>query len=137
MDRASDLGLRHRREPRRADMGTQAVARRLSAIPQGDRGEAVVLELEPEGTMRSAAVPAIGSSWRWFALLALVVALVAAGVLFGMAAILLVGCMVAGVGITYLSGIALNLEERLAFGTVLGALAGSVAAFALSLAAGG
>src|SRR5260370_17507780 len=111
MDRASDLGLRHRREPRRADMGTQAVARRLSAIPQGDRGEAVVLELEPEGTMRSAAVPAIGSSWRWFALLALVVALVAPGVLFGLAPILLLGCMAAGFGLTYLTLTPLPLHD--------------------------
>src|SRR5260370_15992501 len=83
--------------------------------------------------MRTAAGPAICSAWRWFSLLALVVALVAAGVLFGMAAILLVGCMVAGFGITYLSRIALNLEERLAFGTVLGAMAVSLVSFGLSM----
>ncbi len=86
-----------------------------------------------EGTVRSAAVPAIGSSGRWFALLALVVLLAAAGLLLGTAAILLVGCVAAGFGITYLSGIALNLEERLAFGTVLGAMAVSLASFVVSM----
>jgi hypothetical protein len=86
-----------------------------------------------EGTVRSAAVPAIGSSGRWFALLAVVFLLAAASLLFGAAALLLVGCVAAGFGITYLSGIALNLEERLAFGTVLGAMAVSVASFVLSM----
>ena len=48
-------------------------------------------------------------------------------------AILLVGCVVAGFGLTYLSGLALNLEERLVFGTVLGAMAVSVATFVISM----
>jgi hypothetical protein len=47
--------------------------------------------------------------------------------------ILLAGCVLAGFGITYLSGIALNLEERLAFGTVLGAMAFAAADFVPSL----
>jgi len=38
--------------------------------------------------------------------------------------------VVAGFGITYASGIALNLEERIAFGAVLGAMAVSLATFA-------
>ncbi|HAC44909.1 MAG TPA: hypothetical protein DCF65_02465, partial [Chloroflexi bacterium] len=59
--------------------------------------------------------------------------LAAAGFLFGAVAILLVGCVAAGFGVTYLSEIALNLEERLAFGTVLGAMAVSVASFVLSM----
>jgi hypothetical protein len=86
-----------------------------------------------EGTARSAPVPAIGSSGRWLALGALVLVLAAAGFLFGAVAILLVGCVAAGFGVTYLSEIALNLEERLAFGTVLGAMAVSVASFVLSM----
>jgi hypothetical protein len=85
-----------------------------------------------EGAARSVAVRAIGWSGLWLALGALVLVLVA-GVLFGGAAILLVGCVVAGFGITYLSGMALNFEERLAFGTVLGAMAVSVVSFLLSM----
>jgi hypothetical protein len=54
-------------------------------------------------------------------------------VLIGAPAILLVGCVAAGFGITYLSGVALNLEERLAFGTVLGSMAVAAASFALSM----
>ena len=42
--------------------------------------------------------------------------------------------MVAGFGLTYLTGIALSLEERIVFGTVLGAMAVAVSSFALSLA---
>lgn len=48
--------------------------------------------------------------------------------------ILLAGCVAAGFGITYLSGVGLNLEERLAFGIVLGAMAVSAASFVLSMA---
>ena len=43
--------------------------------------------------------------------------------------------MAAGFGITYLTGIALNLEERVAFGAVLGAIAVTAASFVLSLVA--
>jgi hypothetical protein len=49
--------------------------------------------------------------------------------------ILLAACVVAGFGITYLSGIALNLEERLAFGAVFGAMAFAAVCFVLSLIA--
>jgi hypothetical protein len=55
--------------------------------------------------------------------------------LVGPPSIVLVGCVVAGFGITYLSAIALTLEERLVFGTVLGAMAFSAVAFALSMVA--
>ncbi|MGH7762913.1 MAG: hypothetical protein ACREOM_00665 [Candidatus Dormibacteraceae bacterium] len=41
---------------------------------------------------------------------------------------------VAGFGITYLSGVALNLEERIAFGTVLGAMIAAASTFLISLA---
>ena len=48
--------------------------------------------------------------------------------------LLLAGCVIAGFGITYLSHVALNMEERIAFGTVLGAMAVSVVSFVLSMA---
>jgi len=53
--------------------------------------------------------------------------------LIGSPAIVLAACVVAGFGITYLSGVDLNLEERLAFGTVLGAMAVAAASFIVSL----
>ena len=53
--------------------------------------------------------------------------------LVGRPAIVLAGCVVAGFGITYLSGVDLKLEERLAFGTVLGAMAVAAASFVVSM----
>ena len=53
--------------------------------------------------------------------------------LIGAPAIVLAGCVAAGFGITYLSGVDLNLEERLAFGTVLGAMAVAAASFIVSM----
>jgi hypothetical protein len=85
-----------------------------------------------EGAARAVAVRPIGWSGAWLGLGALILVL-AAALLFGAAAILLVGCVAAGFGITYLSGIALNFEERLAFGTVMGAMAVSVVSFVLSM----
>ena len=48
--------------------------------------------------------------------------------------LLLAACLVAGFGITYLSQVELNLEERIAFGTVLGAMAVATVSFVLSMA---
>jgi hypothetical protein len=48
--------------------------------------------------------------------------------------IFLAGCVVSGFGITYLTGIALSFEERVAFGAVLGAMAVAVPSFILSMA---
>jgi len=48
--------------------------------------------------------------------------------------LLLAACVVAGFGITYLSQVELNLEERIAFGTVLGAMAVATVSFILSMA---
>ena len=48
---------------------------------------------------------------------------------------LLAACVIAGFGITYLSQVELNLEERIAFGTVLGAMAVAAVSFVLSMAA--
>jgi hypothetical protein len=53
--------------------------------------------------------------------------------LLGAPAILLVGCLVGGFGITYLSGADLKLEERVAFGTVLGAMAVAATTFMISM----
>ena len=44
--------------------------------------------------------------------------------------------VVAGFGLTYLTGIGLHLEERIAFGAVLGAMAVTATSFVLSLAVG-
>jgi hypothetical protein len=57
----------------------------------------------------------------------------AAAVLLELApAVFLAACVAVGFGITYLSGIELNLEERIAFGAVLGAMAVAAATFLLS-----
>jgi hypothetical protein len=52
-----------------------------------------------------------------------------------LAAVLLLACVAAGFGITYLSGVALKVEERVVFGAVLGAVAVCVAGFALAIVA--
>jgi hypothetical protein len=56
--------------------------------------------------------------------------------LAGWAAAPLAGAVLAGAGLTYLSGLALTLEERLAYGAVLGALALATADLLLALAFG-
>jgi hypothetical protein len=69
---------------------------------------------------------------RWaLGLIGLGLLVVVAG-LTGWAALTLAGCVVAGTGLTYLSGLPLTLEERLAFGTVFGAMAVAVADFLLA-----
>jgi hypothetical protein len=47
----------------------------------------------------------------------------------------LAACAAAGFGITYLAGVALNLEERIAFGVVLGAMGVTAGSFVASLVA--
>jgi hypothetical protein len=86
-----------------------------------------------EGAARPAAVAAAGPTGRLLIAGAALVVLVGVALLFGAAALLLLGCVVAGFGITYMSGVALNFEERLFFGAVLGAMAVSLATFALSM----
>ncbi|HET7467443.1 MAG TPA: hypothetical protein VFL29_12330 [Candidatus Dormibacteraeota bacterium] len=49
--------------------------------------------------------------------------------------LLIAACLIAGFGITFLSTVDLNLEERIAFGTVLGAMAVASVSFVLSMAA--
>ncbi|HEV2217391.1 MAG TPA: hypothetical protein VGV88_07440 [Candidatus Dormibacteraeota bacterium] len=48
--------------------------------------------------------------------------------------LLLAACVIAGFGVTYLSQVRLNLEERIVFGTVLGAMAIATVSFILSMA---
>jgi len=52
----------------------------------------------------------------------------------GLPVVLLLACVAAGFGITYLSGAALKLEERIVFGTVFGAGAICLAGFVLAMA---
>jgi hypothetical protein len=94
----------------------------------------VVLELMAgERAVRQVSVATAAPAAPVVAAVAALLILVLLFVLVGASAILLFGCVVAGVGITYLSGVALNLEERLAFGTVLGAMAVASATFLLSM----
>jgi hypothetical protein len=73
---------------------------------------------------------------RWIGAGALAIGLVVVGWLTGPPALVLAGSVVAGVGLTYLSGLALTLEERLAYGTVVGAVVLTMADFLLALAFG-
>lgn len=54
------------------------------------------------------------------------------GVRTGWPGLLLLACVLGGYGLTYLSGIELVVEERLAFGTVVGAMAVAVIGFAIA-----
>ena len=76
-----------------------------------------------ERAVRGVSVAAAGPLAPVVAAGAVLLVLLLLFALVGASAILLLGCVVAGFGITYLSGVALNLEERLAFGTVIGAMA--------------
>ena len=66
----------------------------------------------------------------------LAVGLVVVLALTGWAGIALLVCVGAGAGMTYLSGLALTLEERLAYGTVVGAVVVTIADFLLASAFG-
>jgi hypothetical protein len=71
--------------------------------------------------------------WPLIGIVVAIAAALALVLLIGPPVIVLVTCVASGFGITYLSGIALNFEERLAFGTVLGAVVFCVISFLLSL----
>jgi hypothetical protein len=62
--------------------------------------------------------------------------LVVLWLLLGPALLLLAACVIAGYGLTHLFGLPLLFEERLAFGTVLGAITVTMAAFVAALAWG-
>jgi hypothetical protein len=86
-----------------------------------------------DGVVRPVTVPAGRPATTLVGAAAALVVLFLLGVLLGAPAILLVGCVLAGVGITYLSGAQLNFEERLAFGAVLGPMAVAAGSFLLSM----
>jgi hypothetical protein len=73
---------------------------------------------------------------RWLGLVLLGVGLVVVLASTGWAAVTLVGCVVVGFGLTYFCGLPLTLEERLAYGTVVGAVAVTTAEFLLAVAIG-
>ena len=56
--------------------------------------------------------------------------------LTGWAAVLLLGCVAAGWGLTYLTGLPLTLEERLSYGTVIGSVVVATTVFSLAMALG-
>ena len=83
---------------------------------------------------------ATGTAWRvgrWtgLALAGLGVLVIVAG-LTGWSAVPLLGCVVVGWGLTYLSGLPLTLEERLAYGTVIGGVAVAMIVFLLAMILG-
>ena len=88
-----------------------------------------------ETVARPATLPAEWPVVPLAAAAALLALLLLLYLLIGAPTIVLVGCVVAGFGITYLSGVDLSLEERLAFGTVLGAMAVATASFTVSMLA--
>ncbi|HKF75564.1 MAG TPA: hypothetical protein VKF59_05435 [Candidatus Dormibacteraeota bacterium] len=73
---------------------------------------------------------------RWVAAGAGLLVLVLIAGLTGWAALPLVVCVVSGAGLTYLSGLPLTVEERLAYGTVVGAAVLATLDFLLALVAG-
>src|SRR5258708_2617844 len=91
--------------------------------------------MEAETAVRPTSLPAARLVAPLAAAAAALVILAVAFFLVGGPAVVLAGCVVAGFGITYLSGSNLNLEERLAFGTVLGAMAVAAAGFIVSMLA--
>ncbi len=90
-------------------------------MAEGTAGQAVALE-------RRSPLPLLAGG-------AVVAGAAVLAFLIGPPSIVLAGCVVAGFGITHLSAIALTLEERLVFGTVLGAMAFSIIAFVMSMLA--
>jgi hypothetical protein len=86
-----------------------------------------------ETAVRPASVKADRATVPFVAAAAALTLLLLVFLLLGGPAIVLAGGVVAGFGITYLCGADLNLEERLAFGTVLGAMAVAAASFVLSM----
>jgi hypothetical protein len=86
-----------------------------------------------------AARPAFLSAWppaRVAVLAAAALSLVGAAALTGWALVVLAGCVVVGAGLSWLSGLPLKLEERLAFGAIIGPVAFTMALLLLSLAFG-
>ena len=64
------------------------------------------------------------------------VAAVAIGLMGAAVTAYLAGCVVVGVGLTYLAGVELSLEERVAYGAVVGAMAATACGFVIAIALG-
>ena len=73
---------------------------------------------------------------RWLGIGVLGSGLVVVALLTGWAALALLVCVASGAGLTYLAGVPLTLEERLAYGTVVGAVAITTGDFLLASALG-
>src|SRR5262249_13605252 len=97
------------------------------------RGQDVAADLDLTAARPGAPASDAG---RWLGLALLGLGAVVVVALTGWAAVALVGCVVVGAGLTYLSGLPLTLEERLAYGTVVGAVAVTAAVFLLASAIG-
>jgi hypothetical protein len=80
-------------------------------------------------TATPASAPNVG---RWVGAGLLGAGLVVVFALTGWPALALVACVAAGAGLTYLSGLPLTLEERLAYGTVVGGVVVTMAVFLLA-----
>ncbi|MBO0683943.1 MAG: hypothetical protein J2P45_12350, partial [Candidatus Dormibacteraeota bacterium] len=77
--------------------------------------------------------PARPNTAAWAAAAVVVAVLAALMVLLGGAFAVLAGCVVCGTGLTYLSGLDLRVEERLAYGSVVGAVVFSALGFLLAM----
>jgi len=84
----------------------------------------------------TARAPAAATAGRWVGVVLIGLGPLVVVALTGGAALTLVGCVAAGAGLTYLSGLPLTIEERVAYGTVVGAVVVSMADFLLALAVG-
>jgi hypothetical protein len=96
----------------------------------------VVLEVDLVAD-RQAVAGWAGRHWRLLVLGGLVGLLVVLPLVLlmgriGLPSLLLLVCVVSGYGLTYLSGLELVVEERLVFGTVLGAMAVAAIGFAIA-----
>jgi hypothetical protein len=85
-----------------------------------------------EAAPRAAVTPS-RSPWPAFAIVVGIAALGTLAVLIGPPLLVMAGSVAAGFGITYSSGVALTLEERIAYGTVLGAMAVAALSFVFSM----
>jgi len=86
-------------------------------------------------TPRSASPPR-SIALRAALVVAAIALLVVTGRLAGGAVAVVVACVFSGAGLTYLSGLRLSIEERLAYGTVIGAVVVSTAGLLLAFAIG-
>jgi len=94
-----------------------------------------VAEETAEGPAAPAAAeaPAARAPWPLIGIAVAITSAVAVALLIGPTVIVLAACVVCGFGISYLSGISLTLEERFAYGTVIGAMGLTTLSFVFSL----